>query len=315
MKIVIVGPGALGSLIAGFLKHKTKEEIWLLDRYEERARKQNESGIKIEGVSGNLMAKLNVTSKAKDIGAADIVIICVKSYSTEDACRDIKDIVTDKTYVLSLQNGIGNVQILNDHFGPERVIAGITNHGSTLLDVGKVRHAGRGETIIGTANGRVLGEIRNVATLLSKAGFETKISKDIESVIWSKLIVNVGINALTAITRLANGRLIDFEETRSLMRLSVQEAVKVVKRKRIKLAYDDAIQKVETVCKATGENISSMLQDVLHKKRTEIDFINGAVVRQAKALGIPTPVNEALTNLVKTIESTYDRQLMMDDKR
>lgn len=313
MKIVVVGPGALGSLISGFLKHKTKEEIWLLDKYEDRARRHRESGIKIDGISGSLLAKLSVTADPKEIGPADIVIVCVKSYSTEDACRGIKDIVTDKTYVLSLQNGIGNVQILNDHFGAERVIAGITNHGSTLLEVGRVRHAGKGETIIGTSSGRVLGEIRAVATVLSKAGFETKISKDIDSVIWSKLVVNVGINALTAITRLNNGRLVEFEETRAVMRTAVQEAVRVVKRKRIKLAYDDALQKVETVCKATSENISSMLQDILNKKRTEIDFMNGAIARQGKALGIPTPVNEVLTNIVKTIESSYDKQLLIKD--
>ena len=305
MKIVIVGPGALGSLVSGFLKHKTKEEIWLLDKYGDRAKKQKESGIRIEGFSGSLLAKLNVTAEPKDIGPADIIILCVKSYSTEDACKGIKDMVTDKTRVVSLQNGLGNVQIMNDHFGPERVIAGVTNHGSTLLDVGSVRHAGKGDTIIGNAAGRVLGEIRAVATILSKAGFDTKISKDIDSVIWSKLIVSVGINALTAITRLPNGALIESEETRSIMRCAVGEAVKIAKRKRIKLSYDDAFQKVETVCKATGGNISSMLQDVINKKRTEIDFINGAIVRQGKVLGIPTPVNEVLTNLVKTIESNY----------
>lgn len=305
MKIVIVGPGALGSLVSGFLKHKTKEDIWLLDKCEDRAKRQKESGIKIEGLGGPLLARPNVTAEVKEIGPADIVILCVKSYSTEEACKGIKDIVIDKTRVVSLQNGLGNVQIMNDHFGPERVIAGVTNHGSTLVGVGAVRHAGKGETIIGNAAGRVMGEIRNVANVLSLAGFETKISKDIDSVIWSKLIVSVGINALSAITRLPNGALVESEETRSVMRGAVQEAVKVAKRKRIKLAYDDAFQKVETVCKATGENISSMLQDVLNKKRTEVDFINGSIVRQGKALGINTPVNEVLTNLVKAIESNY----------
>jgi len=125
--------------------------------------------------------------------------------------------------------------------------------------------------------------------------------------VWGKVIINVGINALTAITRLNNGRLIEYEESRSLLRSAVQEAAKIVKRKRIKLAYDDPIQKAESVAKATASNVSSMLQDVLNKKRTEIDFINGAVVRQGKALGIATPVNEVLTNLVKTIEASYDK--------
>lgn len=306
MKIAVIGPGAMGCLIASFLKIKTKEEIWLLDNNPERAKRINDDGIRVEGISGEFSIKLDVTADPKEIEISDLVIICVKSYSTEEACKNIKDLVSDKTYVLSLQNGIGNVQILNDYFGPEKIIAGITNHGSTLLGVGHVRHAGKGDTIIGTSRGKVLGPIRDVANLLTRCGFETKVSKDIDSIIWSKLIINVGINALTAIVRVKNGKLIEYDETRVLLRGAVQEAVKIVKRKRIKLVYDDPIQKVESVCKATAMNVSSMLQDVLNKKRTEIDFMNGAIVRQAKALGIPTPVNEVLTNLVKTIEITYE---------
>jgi len=308
MKIAVVGPGALGCLIAGFLKLKTKEDVWLYDNLPERAGHIRNNGIKIEGLSGSHHVKLSATAEPKEIGPCDFVIICVKSYSTEDACKDIKDLVGEHTFIATLQNGIGNVQILNDYFGPEKVIAGITNHGSTLLGEGHVRHAGRGETIIGKSDGKLSGSLRDIQNALSKCGFETKVSKDIDSVIWGKLIINVGINALTAITRLNNGRLTEYEEARSLLRAAVQEAAKIVKRKRIKLAYDDPIQKVESVCKSTAANVSSMLQDVLSKKRTEIDFINGAIVRQGKALGIATPVNEILTNLVKTIELSYDKQ-------
>ena len=309
MKIAIVGPGALGCLIAGYLKIKTKEDIWIYDNSKERALRINNNGIKVEGLGGSHQAKVSISADTKEIGACDFVLICVKSYSTEDACKDIKDLVGENTFIVTLQNGIGNVQILNDYFGPEKVIAGITNHGSTLLGDGHVRHAGKGETIIGKSDGKLSGSLRDLQNVLTKAGFETKISKDIDSVIWGKLIINVGINALTAITRLNNGRLTEYEEARSLLRAAVQEAAKIVKRKRIKLAYDDPIQKVESVCKATSANCSSMLQDVLNKKRTEIDFINGAVVRQGKALGIATPVNEILTNLVKTIETSYDKAL------
>lgn len=304
MKITVVGPGALGCLIAAHLKNKTKEEIWLLDEFADRARKISLDGVRLEGPGGPFTVKMNATANAKDIGISDLVIICVKSYSTDDACKGIKDIVSEKTGILTLQNGIGNVQILNDHFGPDRVIAGVTNHGSTYMGTGHVRHAGKGDTTIGKADGRVLGAIREVAGVLTKAGFETKVSRDIDSVVWSKLIVNTGINALTAITCLNNGALLEHEGCRQIMRSAVQEAVKVVKRKRIKLMYDDPIQKVESVCRATSSNVSSMLQDILSNNKTEIDFINGAIVRQAKALNIPTPVNEVLTNLVKTIEES-----------
>jgi 2-dehydropantoate 2-reductase len=124
--------------------------------------------------------------------------------------------------------------------------------------------------------------------------------------LWSKLIINVGINALSALTRLHNGRLIEFEGTRRILRDAVTEAVKIAKRKRIKLIYEDPLAKVEAVCEATSGNVSSMLQDVLRRKRTEIDFINGVIVRLGQELGIPVPVNSLLVNLVKTIEDSYN---------
>ena len=306
MKIAVVGPGALGCLVAGFLKSRTGEDVWLLDNSPDRAKKISEDGVRIEGISGNHTIKIDATADTKDIGPVDLVIICVKSYSTEDASKEIKDIVGENTSVLTLQNGIGNVQILNDYFGADKVIAGVTNHGSTLLSTGHVRHAGKGDTIIGKSDGKLSRELKDIVIVLTKAGFPTKISKDIDSVIWSKLVINVGINALTAITRLNNGKIVVYEEARELLRSAVQEAARVVKRKRIKLSYDDPIQKVESVAKATAANVSSMLQDVLSKKRTEIDFINGAIVRHGKAIGIPTPVNEMLTGLVKTIEKSYE---------
>jgi len=306
VKIAVVGPGALGCLLAGLLKTKTKEEVWLIDNSPERAKLIREEGIRIEGLS-SVSTPINVSADPKEVGPCDLVFICVKSYSTDDACKDIKDLVSNKTFILTLQNGVGNVQVLNDYFGSEHVIAGVTNHGATLIGPGHVRHAGKGDTIIGMYNRKVLGPVRDASNLLTKCGFEAKISKVIDSVIWSKLIINIGINALTGITRLKNGMLIKDDGARQILRSSVQEAIDVVKRKRIKLIYDDPIQKAESVCKATAANVSSMLQDVLSSKLTEIDYINGVITRQGKALGIPTPVNEVLINLIKTIELSYEK--------
>ena len=304
MKITIVGPGALGLLLAASLT-RTKNEIWLLDKNAERAKKISEEGIKVENTNANYKAKVSAVSDAKDIGATDIIILCVKSYDTEEALKGVKSLIGDKTYVLSLQNGLGNLQLISEFVDNDRIIGGITYHGAMLIDDVTVRHTGKGETIIGQENGKVLGEIRDIAAILSKAGFPTKISKDINSVIWSKLVINVGINALSAITRLKNGVLVENEYTREIMRRAVSEAVKVAKKKKAKLAYDDPIQKVEAVCKATAENFSSMLQDALDRDMTEIDSINGAIVRQAKSLNIKTPTNEMLTELVKSIEMNY----------
>ena len=304
MKIVIVGPGAIGCLLTSFLS-KGKDEVWLLDKDGERASKINKNGISIEGISGEWNVKGKATTDVKNIGSAELVIIAVKSYDTKEAISASKPLISDDTSVLTLQNGLGNIEIISEAVGQEKVIGGVTNLGATLLETGKVRHAGKGETIIGRIDGKIPVQMRQIREIFNACGLETRISKDIKGILWSKLIINVGINALTALTRLRNGRLIEFEGTRKILRETVTEAVRISKRKRIKLIYDDPLAKVEAVCEATSENISSMLQDILRKKRTEIDFINGVIVRQGQELGIPVPANLMLVDLVKTIEATY----------
>ena len=304
MKIVVVGPGAMGGLLAAFLS-KSGEEIWVLDKDKERAEKIGQQGISVEGISGSWHAKVKATAKAADIGSAELVVICVKAYDTKEAASGVKPLVSEKTRVLTLQNGIGNIEIIAELLGQEKVIGGVTNLGATLLDAGKVRHAGRGETIIGRLDARIPVELRAIREVFNKAGLETRISRDIKGLLWSKLIINAGVNALAAVTRLPNGKLLEFEGTRRILREAVTEAVRVAKKKRIKLIYDDPLVKVEAVCEATCTNVCSMLQDVLRKKRTEIDFINGVIVRQAQELGVATPVNSVLMDLVKTLESSY----------
>jgi 2-dehydropantoate 2-reductase len=305
MKIVIIGPGAVGCLFAAFLS-KTREEVWLLDKDAHRANVIQEQGIKLEGISGNWQAKVSATRQAEKISDVDLIIVCVKSYDTKEAIQQAKGLVGTDTLVLTLQNGLGNIEIIGEVVGQEKVIGGVTNHGATLLGIGHIRHAGIGETVIGRIDGKIPVQLRQIREIFNKAGLETRISRDIKGLIWSKLIINVGINALAAITRLNNGRLVEFTGTRKILRDAVTEAVKVAKKKRIKLIYDDPLAKVEAVSEATSCNVCSMLQDVLKKKKTEIDFINAVIVREGQSLGIPTPVNSALVDLVKTIEQAYE---------
>ncbi|MFH1413230.1 MAG: 2-dehydropantoate 2-reductase [Candidatus Omnitrophota bacterium] len=304
MKIAIVGPGALGCLLAAYLS-KSKEEIWVLDKNKERSKKLSQQGIKVEGISGNWKAGVKATDSAKEIAQADLVIISVKSYDTKSAITAVKPLVGENTAVLTVQNGIGNIEIISEIVGQDKVIGGVTSQGATLLDVGEIRHAGRGETVIGQTDKKISVKLRSIREIFNKVGLTTKISRDIKGLLWSKLIINVGINALTALTYLHNGRLPEFEGTRRILQAAVAEATRIAKRKRIKLIYDDPLAKVEAVCEATATNISSMLQDVLRKKRTEIGFINGVIVRQGQELGIPVPVNSLLVDLVRTIESSY----------
>jgi len=308
MKIVIVGPGAMGCLFAAFLS-KSKEDLWLLDKNKENAAKINEIGISLEGVSGSWQAKPKATANVQDIDRADLILICVKSFHTKQAIEQIKPLLQQNTRIMTLQNGIGNIEIIAELAGEDKVIGGITNEGATLIETGRIRHAGRGETLIGTLDGKIPVEMRSIREVFNKVGLQTKFSRDIKGLVWSKLIINAGINALTAITRLPNGKLTEFEGTKRILRDAVTEAARIAKRKRIKLIYDDPLAKVEAVCEGTSSNISSMLQDVLRNKRTEIDFINGVIVRLGQELGIAVPTNKLLVDLVKTIESSYKQRL------
>ncbi|MFH2137236.1 MAG: 2-dehydropantoate 2-reductase [Candidatus Omnitrophota bacterium] len=309
MKIVIVGPGAIGCLYAAFLTKKKQAEVWLVDKNPQRAKKITESGVKISGVGGDFVVKVNCTNRVEDIKACDLVIIAVKSYDTEAAVKSIEPLLDTSTNVLTLQNGLGNIETISEIVGRDRVFGGVTSLAATLTGQGEVYYAGKGETVVGRMDKKLTVSMRSIREVFNKAGFLTRLSKDINSLIWSKLIINVGINAQTAIIRLYNGNLVEFPGTREILSMAVSEAVRVAKKKRIKLVYDDPIQKVESVCRSTSKNVSSMLQDVLNKKKTEIDYINGAIVRQAKNYGLMTPANEMLTNLVKTIELTYESQV------
>lgn len=303
MKITVAGQEAVGLLFTAHLA-RTKNEVWLLEKDQGLVQKIGNSGIRVEGLS-RFSCKVNATTESKKIGSCEAVILCVKAFDTEETIKKIKPLINEDTFVLSLQDGLGNIQILNDYAGEDKVIAGVTKQAATHLSAGVLQHTSKGETVIGRINKQPLGKARSILSILNQAGLSTRSSRDINSLIWSKLIISTGINALSAITRLSNGSLLEYPGAREFMRQAVFEAVRVAKKKRVKINYEDPIQKLESVCKATSTNLSSMLEDVLNKRKTEIDFINGAIVRQGKSLGLATPANEALTNLVRTIETSY----------
>lgn len=306
MDFLIVGPGAMGCLFAARLK-KAGHNVILLDHIKERSDRINAQGIKVEGILGEYSVQVP-TMVGEIPGIPDIAVIYVKANDTRQAAEDIWPLIGPKAYVLTLQNGFGNVEILQDIFGKDRTLCGVTAEGATLLADGHVRHAGQGDTKFG-AEALVGDALIGIISAFNDAGFKTQFTADVESLIWGKLIVNVGINALTAITGLKNGRLPDIGGTMAVMEGAVREAVAVADAKGIKLPYSDPLGRVKEVCRATAGNIASMLQDVLKQSVTEVAFINGAIVREGETLGIPTPVNHTLTCLVQAIQETYGERL------
>ena len=317
MKIGVVGPGAMGCLLAGRIA-QAGNEVLLLDHLLERFKIIKQRGVTIVGLQENLRIKIPITLNPTDLLASELILICVKAYDTQNVARVLGNI-PDGPSILTLQNGVGNVEILGEFLPKEKIIAGITSHGATDLGFGQVRHAGQGDTFIGYGFPEVETDpnqdlqLNRVKFLLDKAGFITQLVPKIENLIWSKLLINIGINALTALTRLKNGRIVEFSGTKEILEEAVQEGIKVGKKKGIEFIYSDPLSQVKKVCQLTDANISSMLQDVLKEKKTEIDFLNGVIVREGQKHGISVPTNALLTRLVKTIEESYKQTVSIKE--
>ena len=301
MKIAVVGAGAMGSLFGGLLA-SSGEDVTLVDVWREHVEAINAEGLRIDGPDGSRVIRVKATSDPSSVGPVDLIIIFVKSYDTLKAARDALPMVTENTAFLSLQNGLGNIEKITEVAGSDRVIPGTTAHGCTLIGPGEIVHAGRGPTIIGELNGRETERAREIRDVLMGAGIETEISRNITGALWSKVLVNVGINPLTALNGIKNGELLDDPEIKETMREAVEEAIMVAEAIGIDLGPKDHVKQVYDVARATAMNKSSMLQDVERGRKTEIDALNGAVVRLAKTLGLDTPVNDALTAAVKGLE-------------
>jgi len=307
MRIAIIGPGAMGSLF-GALLARGGHQVTVLDKDPRRARTLARQGIRIEGISGKFAARVNVVTARSARGLLpDLTIVLVKACDTAAAAKQWRALLRRSAIVLTLQNGIGNIEILQKVAG-DRVIGGTTAQGATLLAPGRVRHAGAGVTIIGEPSGLITSRLRSVAATFNESQIPTRITGDLQRALWQKLIVNCAVNALGAITRLPNGALVEYPGTHNLLRAAAREAADVARAVGIRIGKADPARKVEKGCRATAANLNSMLQDVLRHRRTEIEQINGAVVRAGESVRIPTPVNRVLADLVRAIETSYAQQ-------
>jgi 2-dehydropantoate 2-reductase len=301
MKIAIVGPGAMGLLFAGYLS-RTSADLTLVDIDEAHAALINQNGIRWEGMEADTTVEIPVTVGLKNPGNTDLLILCVKAYDTDTASRELAR-SGYRGPVLTLQNGAGNIEILARNLPGSSIIAGATSEGANLVGPAHVRHAGRGRTEFGAVHEGKPGLklLEAIVKLMGDAGLDAGLTDDPQSLVWGKVLVNSGINPLTAILRVQNGRLMEIEPARKLMKELVLEGWGVLRRMDIRPAYADPVARVEEVCGLTAANYSSMYQDIL-RGRTEIDFINGAIVREGERLGMRCPINETVTQMVRSME-------------
>lgn len=300
MEITIIGSGAMGSLYGGLLA-ASDAEVTLVDVWEEHVQTITTDGLQIVSSTGEQTIDVAATTNVSTLATTDLIIVFVKSTHTRSALEDIPATLIENTDVLTLQNGLGNPETIADFVPRENVIAGVTAHGATLAEPGRVFHAGSGPTTIGRYFGDSDAQTQTIAELFTTAGFETSVSNTIQDDLWEKVLVNIGINAPTAIARVENGRLVTTDSGEALIEAAVAEAARVARSEGCDIR-DDIIQYVKDVAAATGENKSSMLQDIEAERKTEIDYLHGAIVDRAERNAIPVPVNRTLANVVRLTE-------------
>jgi len=310
LKIVILGAGALGCAI-GVALTQGGNETWLLNRSAGHVEAMRRDGLRVDDARGSRMVPVRASSRPDEVGVADLVIVLVKSLQTEAAMRGAMALVGPDTTVLSLQNGLGHEDILSDIVGRERVLAGKTYVGGVLRSPGHILSGVEGkDTYIGELDGRISPRVRAIAEAFTAAGLSTSVSDNILGTMWDKLLVNVATGALTGITRLTYGQLYDEPLLAATAQAAVAEAIAVARATGVLLTLTEPEQAWRLASAGLAPSFkTSMLQSLEKGSLTEIDFINGSVVRQGERHGVPTPVNATLVACIKGIERAMaDRQ-------
>ena len=304
MRIAVLGAGALGCAIGGTLA-EAGNEVVLINRNAAQVDAINSQGLVMRDAQGEQVVRALACTSAAGLAPVDLVIVLVKSFHTEQAMRAATQLVGPQTLVLSLQNGLGHEDILADIVGRNHVLAGKTYVGGVMLAPGRIIRGVAGkETLIGELDGGISVRAQGLAAVFNAAGLATVVSDNILGVMWDKLLINVATGAVSSITRLPYGPLYQIPEIEATAVAAVQEAMRVAAAAGIQLSYADP--KAAWLKAAAGlphDFKTSMLQSLEKGSITEIDFINGAVVRWGQRCGIATPVNATLVACVKGIEA------------
>lgn len=294
MHVAVIGAGAIGSALAA---HLSRVGPVTLVGHDNPHRQALETGpLTVREVDGSVTSMaVDVTNNHAAVADADLLVLAVKSYDTDQAIVDVEPYLGE-TPVLTLQNGLGNIERIRESVTPEQILGGTTTLGAFVPEPGAVRIESSGETIIGRPWGDRDRVLEQVAETFQSAGLQTEIDARIRRRIWQKVLVNVGINPVTALGGVENGRL-QSGPGRTLLVSAIEEAQTVAEAEGFTI--DSPVERALAVVEATGQNRSSMLRDLESNSQTEIDALNGAIVDRAVEHDISVPVNRTLTDAVK----------------
>jgi 2-dehydropantoate 2-reductase len=291
--ILIIGSGAMACLFAARLS-AAGMDVCLVDEWENGINEINRNGITLLSPAENFHCQPRAFHKDEAVPSCDAALVLVKSWQTAWAAEVLKKALPPSAAVLTLQNGLGNDTLLAEGLGRERVVAGVTTLGATLVSAGVVH--GFEEGLITLQNHPAASEILK---RLQPAGLKVQINANIDQVIWGKLVINAVINPLTALLEIDNGQLLNLPSLTPVIQLLLDESTRVASSLFITLPYADPFKQIQNVAALTASNHSSMYQDIKRGAPTEIDYINGAIVRLGLEHNIPTPSHSWIVSLIK----------------
>lgn len=303
MKIYFLGAGALGCAIGGTLA-ASGSDVTLIDPLQAHVDAINRDGLRVKVGDAERVVKVRAALGCKGLEAPDLVIVLVKSFHTRSAIEGALSIIGPHTALMSLQNGMGHEEILAEVAGREHVLAGKTYVGGVMLGPGHIIAGTQGKrTVIGELDGKITERAKAIAAEFERAELPCEVSDNIMGVMWDKLLINVSTGALSGITGQVYGSLYAVPEIEATAIAAVAEAMAVAKASGVKLSIK--APRDAWVMAAEGlpdEFKTSMLQSLEKGSITEIDFINGWVVRTGQKHNVPTPVNQTLVAAIKGIE-------------
>jgi 2-dehydropantoate 2-reductase len=302
MKVTILGTGAMACLLGARMADKA--DLSLLGSWRTGIFAIRRDGIRCESAAGLTAVRVGATADPSECRDSDLLIVAVKSYQTRRAVARARDILKPGGLALTLQNGLGNDELLRGAFGAERAAAGIAVLGANMVAPGVVRQCG-GEIRIQMQNHP---RIAPAADLFRSAGFVVQVVDDLESLQWGKLVVNSALNPLGALLRATNETFAERAAAREVFLAVIRESAAAASAAGVTLPYGDPEAYALEVVRGTAGNRCSMLQDVENGRPTEIDAINGAVVRAAEEAGVPAPWNRMLVQLIRAAEKGDGRE-------
>jgi len=310
MKFGIVGAGAMGCLLGSFLARAGKD-VWLVDVWEDHVSHLREHGLTVVTHGKSDTVSIHATIDPRDVGICDVVIICTKFHHTRTAILNALSMIDGSTLVMTIQNGIGNVETISEFVNREQIIFGLTTLGSVIKGPGKIEATFSDEAItyLWPLSRAPDDRTRELVETFRQAGLDFHLTPDVRERIWRKLCLNASLSLPLAIPRLKCGDFIDQPSSHDLVRNLVSEIAAVANMEGVAIDAEEAYEYVVTLAKQAPDHLPSPLVDVLNHRKTEIDCLNGAIVAKANRHNIEVPYNTAIVHIIKIIENTYDKSI------